>query len=117
MLIEFPKQLACRGPGSRMLRPWSGTENGPFAGERFLLLVTVLSDTYPPKLIVKITRLRNFCILAERCSTVSGPRTFFGRKNAGGSCGAQHLSFKEKHILSQRGARAYRPDKPHKPEG
>ena len=39
----------------------------------FLLLFIVLGDTYPQKHIVKSTNSRNFCILAERCSTFWAP--------------------------------------------
>ena len=39
----------------------------------FLLLFTVLGDTYPQKHKVKLSFLSNFCILAERCSTFWAP--------------------------------------------
>ena len=38
-----------------------------------MLLFTVLGDTYPQKHTVKLTNSRNFCILAERCSTFWAP--------------------------------------------
>ena len=39
----------------------------------FLLLFTILGDTYPQKHTVKLTCLGNFCILAERCLTFLAP--------------------------------------------
>ena len=70
--MSFPKQLACRGPGVRILRPMSVREKRHSAAEHVLLLFTLLGDTYPQKYSVKFTCLRNCCVLAETCSTFSG---------------------------------------------
>ena len=47
------------------------SQNVRAAGEHFSLYFTVLGDTYPQKHIVKSTKKRNFCILAERYATFS----------------------------------------------
>ena len=49
----------------------SGSVHG--SGRSFLLLFTVLGDTYPQKHTVKLTNSRNFCIWRERCSTFWAP--------------------------------------------
>ena len=71
----------------------------------FLLLFIVLDDTYPQKCTVKHSVAS---VDTEKYNTVDkclGPGQFFGwNKNAGGTCGARHLSFKDKDTFSQHGA-------------
>ena len=52
-------------------------------------------------------------IFFDEFDTVHTKRSILGpEKTAGGSCGARHLSFKDKDTFSQHGAWACGPDKP-----
>ena len=49
--------------------PWMVSRLGFICRRSFLLLFTVLGDTYLQKHLVKLKFKGNFCILAERCIT------------------------------------------------
>ena len=72
-----------------------------FCGGAFLLLLTVLGDTYPQKHIEKFTCWGNLCILAQRCSSFSGPGPIFGQKQTPeAAAGHNILVLRKKTLLA-----------------